>query len=383
MGDKVQEILKKYQIDYQKGIMNRGNLNRLKNCMRRASKGEKLTIGFIGGSITQGSLSSASQTCYAYRVFRWWEETFPNVDFTYVNAGVGGTTSQFGVARVQKDLLQYEPDCILVEFSVNDDNDEHFAETYEGLIRKIYGSAFKPAVLLVHNIRYDSGISAEYQHLRIGKAYELPSVSMKPTVYQKVVEGKIPVRDITPDDLHPNDEGHALVAGVIRGFLDEIYEEGAAEDGRKSEEAGLPDPITPNAYEKSIRYQNDNYEAECYGFEKDLEGSATRDEKNFQKGWTASGINDKIVFTIEGTQIAVQYRKSIHKPAPIARVTVDGDEGNAHILDGNFDEDWGDCLYIDTIAERLEDKLHTVEITIVEGGEVAVPFYLVSVIGSQ
>ena len=146
---------------------------------------------------------------------------------------------------------------------------------------------------------------------------------------------------------------------------------------------GLPEPVTPNAYEQSIRYRNDNYDAECFGFQKDGQDLGKEEKENFRKGWTASGINDKIVFRIEGTGIAVQYRKSIHKPAPVARVTVDGDEENAHVLDGNFEEDWGDCLYIDTVAEHLENKLHTVEITVVESKGVVVPFYLVSVIGSQ
>lgn len=41
-------------IDKEAGILNRGNLTRLKGFMNRAAKGERLTVGFIGGSITQG-----------------------------------------------------------------------------------------------------------------------------------------------------------------------------------------------------------------------------------------------------------------------------------------------------------------------------------------
>lgn len=390
----MEHVLDKYGIDYKDGIVNRGNLGRLKKCMERAQQGEKLTLGFIGGSITQGSLASTPETCYAYLVFRWWTETFPQAEFTYVNAGVGGTTSQFGVARVQEDLLRHKPDFVIVEFSVNDEDEEHFAETYEGLVRKIYGSGFAPAVLLVHNVRYDTGINAENRHRKIGKAYHLPSVSMKPTIYRKVEEGKLPAREITPDDLHPNDEGHALVAGVIRGFLGDVYaQREETEDGGEAMGNGLPEAVTPNAYEHSVRYRNDNCEPDCEGFVKDTDDSAENTEKNFRKGWTASSINDRIVFKVEGTEIAVQYRKSVRKPAPVARVTVDGDGEHAHVLDGNFGEDWGDCLYIDTVAERLENRVHEVEITIVEGNaatdgetagkEVAVPFYLVSVIGSR
>ena len=53
------------------------------------------------------------------------------------------------------------------------------------------------------------------------------------------------------------------------------------------------------------------------------------------------------------------------------------------LLDGNFRETWGDCLYLDTVAEGLEPGTHTVKVEIAEAHEDdAVPFYLVSVIGS-
>ena len=38
---------------------------------------------------------------------------------------------------------------------------------------------------------------------------------MQSTIYPRVVSGEIPNREITPDDLHPNDKGHELVAAVI------------------------------------------------------------------------------------------------------------------------------------------------------------------------
>lgn len=115
--------------------MEKINLSRLKNCMARAQRGEELTIGFLGGSITQGSLATEHENTYAYRVFNWWKETFPNGEFHYVNGGIGGTTSHYGVSRAVTDVLMYQPDFVIVDFSVNDEPDEFFQETYEGVIR--------------------------------------------------------------------------------------------------------------------------------------------------------------------------------------------------------------------------------------------------------
>lgn len=357
--------------DFEKGLVHAGNWFRLKRAMRRAEEGRPVVISFIGGSITQGSLASAPETCYAHLVYSWWAQRYPCV--TYINAGIGGTTSQFGAARAEEDVLRGSPDVVFVEFSVNDENTSHFQETYEGLIRKLYRSG--AAVVLIHNVCYDTGISAEQIHLQIGKHYDLPCVSMKSTLYAAVRTGKIQNREITPDDLHLNDAGHALVAGVITQLLDKVH----GETGEESEPI-FPEPLTENAWEESIRHQNHNSEPVLQGFIPD-HTPQEQITQMFRRGFTARNKGDKITFLVEGSGIAVQYRKSVRQPAPIARITVDGTV--SMILDANFRETWGDCLYLDTVLAHGEDKVHVVEIELIEThANDAVPFYLVSVIGS-
>ena len=99
----------KFDLNYENAVANRGNLRRLKEVMRRAALGDTIRLGFLGGSITQGSLSTKPELCYAYRVYQWWKKNFPASEFVYINAGIGGTTSQFGVARAESDLLSYNP----------------------------------------------------------------------------------------------------------------------------------------------------------------------------------------------------------------------------------------------------------------------------------
>lgn len=367
-----------YNINKDAGISNRGNIARIQKVMRRAEAGEEITLGFIGGSITQGSLSSTPQTCYAYLTYTWWQNRFPNARFKYVNAGIGGTTSQFGVARADMDLLSYGPDMVIVEFSVNDDSTEHFRETYEGLIRKIYTADKRPALMIVHNVRYDDGGNAQIEHSKIARHYDIPAVSMQSSIYPKVVSGEIPNRDITPDDLHPNDEGHRLVSSVITNYLQQISDE----KEQQLEVEYTPAPLTADQYENSIRYQNYNIQPECTGFTAD-NSKQSHITECFKNGWEASELGAKIHFDIVGTGIAVQFRKSVNRPTPVARVIVDDDIDNAVVLDGNFDEDWGDCLYIETITRHQMHKLHTVDIEIIETHKNdQVPFYLVSVIGS-
>lgn len=372
-----------YHIDFAKGLINRGNWYRIKECMKKAQKGEKIKIFFLGGSITQGSLSTTPKTCYAYHVYDWWKKKFPKVETAYINAGIGGTTSQFGVARVEDHVLKYSPDFVLAEFAVNDENTDFFMETYEGLVRRILSDKSKVALLLMNNVKYDDGLNAEDVHLAVAKAYKVPMVSMKHTIWPEVKSGRIPNREITPDDLHPNDAGHALVAETITTFLEQVYADLDTEEEPSACEKVLPLPITKNAYQKSVRYQNYNSDVKLAGFEPDMR-EQTHIAEIFRHGWTAWKEGDKITVTLFCSGIAVQYRKSVNQPTPIARVVVDGKEDDAVLLDGNFEETWGDCLYIDTIMRHIQHGKHTVEITIVEAHENdKVPFYLVSVIGSD
>ncbi len=367
-------------LDKKKGIANRGNLARVKKVIKRAEAGGSLTIAFIGGSITQGSLASNPRHSYASRVFLWWRERFPRTQFSYVNAGIGGTTSQFGVARVDEDVLAYSPDLIFVEFSVNDDSTEFFMETYEGLIRRIYQSPNKPAIILIHNVNYDTGGNAQIQHAQIARHYELPAISMQSVIYPEVVCGNIQKCEITPDGLHPNSVGHRLVAQVIRGVLKDIYMAAHIEE---NELQIFPEPMTKNAYEKSKRFQNNNIKPFCKGFAADA-SKQTGITDVFKRGWEAKSKGDRIVFEVVGSEIAVQYRKAVKHPAAIARAVIDGDEQNSIILDGNFEETWGDCLYIENLLVHGSKEKHYVEIEIIEAeGEAVVPFYLTSLIVSE
>lgn len=366
-------------------------MTRLKNLMKRAANGESLVIGFLGGSITQGSLSSTSKNCYAYLVYEWWKKSFPNAAFSFVNGGIGGTTSHYGGARAWKDVLCYRPDIVTVDFSVNDDANEFFEETYEGTLRRLLAAPSDPAVVVLNNVFYDTGKNAQNYHNRIADHYGIPHVSIKDTVYPDVESGKIVRADITPDNLHPNDKGHRLVADEICKLLDSIKAEMEEEtiageniEGKSTKtEASvlLPAPLTENAYEHSRLIQIQDNEAILDGFLVDpIEKKGMLDI--FKNGWTAAHTNDKISFEIECSCLAVQYRKSVQQPVPKAKAVIDGDEEHAVILDGNFTEDWGDCLYLEPLLHHAEKKVHKIEITVTDAKDIVRPFYLVSLIVS-
>ncbi len=362
------------------GMVNRGNWGRIKKVMDKASNGEPVNIAFLGGSITQGCNASVHEKCYAYLTYKWFEEKYPKSKVTYINVGIGGTTSQFGVARVDRDVFSKKPDMVFIEFTVNDENTDFFKETYEGLIRHVYYHESKPAIMLIHNIKYDDGASAFSKHIEIGRYYELPCCSIIKTMYEMVKRGDVKALDVTTDYLHPNDRGHRILADVITYYLNEIDNDRVIEEYSFEE---VKEPLTKNEYEISERYQCKDIDAVSDGFTKD-EREKEYFTDNFKGGWTAKEKNASITFKIKGTGVAVQYKQTPNKPAPVAKAVIDGDEKSSVTLDANFNEDWGDNLRIDNILVHGENKEHELKITITEAhDDDRSEFYLLSVIGSR
>ncbi len=383
------------------------------DCMRRAEAGETLVIGFFGGSITQGSLASSPEKCYAALVFKWWQKTFPQADLHYVNAGIGGTDSLYGVSRVVTDMLMYQPDFVMVDFSVNDEPDDFYQETYEGLIRRMLTWPSHPAVMLLHNIYYDSGKTAEDRHGAVGDYYRLPRVSIRDTVYRRMKSGEIAIHDISPDGLHPNDRGHQLVADEVIRLLEAIYgsmeNKATASDHRRmpygntddfnlnppvtayvyertkpgyADDFNLQPPVTANAYEKAKRLTIRNTLPVLSGFIADPREKCGHLDA-FRNGWIGRKPADAIRFEVTASCIAVQYRRTVRLPARRAVLILDEDDTRPILLDGNFDESWGDCQAVASILHHGQRKNHTVEIRVTaEENETKdyTPFYLMSLI---
>ena len=298
-----------------------------------------------------------------------------------MNAGVGGTTSQFGVARADRDVAAYSPDFVVVEFSVNDAANIFFMETYEGLLRRLLKLPEKPALFIVNTVQYENGVNAQKYHNALAKYYGIPVCSMKNSLYRAYTKGELDAVHFTTDMLHPNDYGHMMMADIIDYMLGNIRKKISTED--------IPDfafprkPLTSNGFEDSLCLQNDNYRPEERGFKADKH-KRTMIREIFVGGWTAQEEGAYLEFEADCSSIAIQYRKTIRQPSPIAEAVVDGDNEHPVTLDGNFDERWGDCLFITNAAVHLPYGHHKVEIRLVKTHKNDItPFYLVSVIVSK
>lgn len=229
--DKVDSSSEKYKNMIKKSLVSAGDYSRIKKAIAKARAGEPVAVTFIGGSITQGAGSNPiNKECYTYKTYQGFKDRFASSDnISYVKAGVGGTPSELGMVRFDKDLIKFgqvNPDIVVIEFAVNDAGDETGGDCYEGLIRRSLNLPGNPAVICLFSVFVDD-YNLEEQLSPIGRHYNLPLVSIKQAVTPQFYLGKDEGRVIGKnaffyDCYHPANIGHTIMADCILNLFDEV-----------------------------------------------------------------------------------------------------------------------------------------------------------------
>ncbi len=107
---------------------------------------EPFTVGFIGGSLTEGGAAWIIPTK------NYLAEKMPDKEIVTINAGKGGTRSNYGAARFMEDVGQYNPDLVFIEFSVNDCGHDYdlYSAYAEAILRQCLKLPKVPAVIFLH-----------------------------------------------------------------------------------------------------------------------------------------------------------------------------------------------------------------------------------------
>ncbi len=325
----------------------------LAKVMKKAEKGEKVTIAVLGGSITQGTISNGSKDSeitekksYAELFFSWWEETFPDTEFVCINAGIGATDSYLGVHRVTKDVLVYKPDLVLVEFAVNDSNTQFYKKAYDNLIRTIAESETSPAILLLFMAQADITGAQENQSI-VGFSYSLPMVSYRNVIKEMEETGKYTEKELSGDTVHPSALGHAITGEILWKYLNSVYEQ---MDTYEEPTPIKEETVTKRCYINAAVLDAESIEPDSMdGFEKASVFPAFPNDFSTESG-------GEIKFTIRCANFGLLYYCRIDGKGGQFDVYVDGNLTNT--LNADFSGGWGnyaqatECFTSDSATEH-------------------------------
>lgn len=333
-----------------------GNLDRLFTVFDKARKGGNVVIGALGGSITEGASATSADKRYINLVYAWWKTTFPKANITLVNAGIGATASDYGAMRTKRDLLSKNPDFVVVDYAVNDSyTNFEYKLTFEGVVRQILKAPQKPAVLLLFMSK-DDGTNSQDFKIPVGVNYELPMVSYRDGIWPEIQAGRLLWTQISPDNVHPNDIGHALTADMICLALDKAYQK-FNPTNIPDITSSIPAPVYSDMYEFTSLYDGvDLVPVTNTGWVYD--GSVP-----LKAGWKSSTPGSVITFSISGTAIYFANWK-INGGMGKAKVTIDG--GIPVIIDAWFNLTWGGYRDMVLLAKNLSTGSHTVRVELLQ-----------------
>ncbi len=342
-------------------LVSRGNRIRLAKVLRKAQKGESVTIGVIGGSITQGTGGGSEGKSYANLFKAWWEKEFPNSKLTFVNAGIGATGSMIGVNRAEEDLLKHDPDLVIIDFSVNDTGSTPYSqETYESLVRRILKQSNSPAVILLFFFNQNGG-NVQGIHSEVGFNYNLPMISYKDALWPEGGNKVYQWNEISNDTIHPNVTGHAITAELIINYIQNV--EKNLDMIADSDTADLSDPITEARFEGSTLYTNQTLTPTSLGsFSKN-----TNTELQFPNGWVTNGGANPITFNLGNVNgVYILYLRDKTGASGKADVSVNGTKVTT--IDADATGDWGSYAeFAEIIPVQNEKKECTLSIKMTTG----------------
>lgn len=204
-----------------------GSLPSFSSLDERAKAGDKLSVVFLGGSLTWGAQATDPQkTSYRALIGHRLTETYPRARFEFHDAAIGGTGSQLAAFRLDRDVLSYQPDIVFLDFTINDDpyaepSSQRLA-SYEAIIRRLIesGSAVVQVILPAKEDtkRNPRARPLDAKHKEIAQAYGLPTADAVALARNRVSEGKTTPEvlwDLPEDSTHPGDAGYALYADSV------------------------------------------------------------------------------------------------------------------------------------------------------------------------
>ena len=232
-----------YETMLEKSFAYSGNIARFAKVFEKAANGESITVGHIGGSITQGAVSGHSrQYSWARLSHEWLTKQFPDAEIGFVNAGIGGTPSDYGNFRGQPHLLSHDPDIVFIEFSVNNNSlNEVHKESYEALLRAALNDEKEPAVALVISVlATDHAVS---QAMEFAEYYGVPVINVDEGVFYGVDAGELTIAEYAPDTIHPYEWGHRIMADMAIRFYEKMI--ALVDSASADDKIQLPVPSAP------------------------------------------------------------------------------------------------------------------------------------------
>jgi hypothetical protein len=332
--------------------------------LRKLEEG-KLTIGFIGGSITD----SRPRHNWPEPVIAWFVETFPKSRIVVENAAIGATGSDLAVFRAQRDLIDRGCNLIFIDYAVNDKDEpsEKRFRTREGLVRKLLAGEDRDLIFVytysqdMFQVMMSGGIPDSIREFEeLAGYYGIGSVWMGLYALEEVKKGRMRWEEWLPDGLHPTSRGSMSYGQSVIAFLKKEMKRAYETKWDDVRAAAMAKPLNPHNWEATSHIPFDEIHTE---------GPWTIRRWPYYE-WIdqvleTAAVGAKLSFEFHGRGLALGF--DFGKTSAEFRYRIDGGEWKTEELerpDWVSDEGWYRLCFL---GDELDMGRHEFELEVIHG----------------
>lgn len=193
--------------------------------IEKLKSGSPVVIVALGDSLTYGWMVSKGYIDYLKHMLN---NKYPGNGLRIINRGIPGDTAQGGVHRLQGDVIRHKPDCVFIQFGLNDAFVGYSPENYNDNINLIIQGIRESTdseIILISSVCLDGErenvfIGRFYKQLEdLAELYRLPIARVHRYWKKKISEGVDFNSLVQFDGVHPNTRGYKLMAEAIMEIL--------------------------------------------------------------------------------------------------------------------------------------------------------------------
>ncbi len=153
-------------------------VEKLNERSRSGNNSEMPVIAFLGDSVTQGCFTyNDTNAGYVSKFRTMLNKLYPAAPAYVLNAGVGGNDSEWAYKRLERDVLRYHPDLVVVTLGLNDVwQEEEGVRRHAEFLGKIFDAILATGAEVIHmtpnamNYYRNGGVEPHNQELCLKSA---------------------------------------------------------------------------------------------------------------------------------------------------------------------------------------------------------------------
>ena len=193
--------------------------------IEKLNSGKRSLLIGLGDSLTYGWMVPMGFLDFLGTMLR---ERYPGADLIIENRGIPGDTADGGLRRLRSDVSDFDPDCVLVQFGLNDSAMgipvEQYGNYIQAIVQSIRDDTSSEIVLVTSVVPgYEDERNRAYRYYEklgeIAEKNDLPLSQVHRYWESRIRDGVSFDSLVQYDRVHPTVEGYRLMAEAVAALF--------------------------------------------------------------------------------------------------------------------------------------------------------------------